>query len=102
MPGRSWTPAAGSAATPDRCFLRFIGWDGFVTSRDVVACLRDAGLDIGAEVKSKRDLAKVQDQFNAWARETGLPYLHISRICAMSIGDNYEASRLMRAMGDDE
>ena len=83
-------------------FLRFIGWDGFVTSRDVVACLRDAGLDIGAEVKSKRDLAKVQDQFNAWARETGLPYLHISRICAMSIGDNYDASRLMRAMGSDD
>jgi len=83
-------------------FLRFIGWDGFVTSRDVVACLRDAGLDIGAEVKSKRDLAKVQEQFNAWARETGLPCLHISRICAMSIGDNYEASRLMRAMGSDD
>ena len=27
-------------------FLRFIGKDGFVTSTDVVACLRDAGLDI--------------------------------------------------------
>jgi len=26
--------------------LRFLGWDGFVTSRDVVACLRDAGVDI--------------------------------------------------------
>ena len=51
---------------------------------------------------SKRDLAKVQAQFNEWAAETGLPYTHISRICAMSIGENYEASRLMRAMGDDE
>ncbi|MEM9027330.1 MAG: DNA-3-methyladenine glycosylase I [Pseudomonadota bacterium] len=70
--------------------LRFLGWDGFVTSKDVVACLRDAGLDIAAEVKSKRDLAKVQAQFNAWAEETGLPYVHLSRICAMSIGDNYE------------
>ena len=40
-------------------FLRFIGWDGFVTSQDVVACLRDAGLDIAGEVKSKGDLAKV-------------------------------------------
>ena len=27
-------------------FLRFVGWDGFVTSQDVVACLREAGLDI--------------------------------------------------------
>jgi 3-methyladenine DNA glycosylase Tag len=69
-------------------FLRFVGWDGFVTSQDVVACLRDAGLDIAAEVKSKGDLAKVQAQFNAWAEETGLPYLHLSRICAMSIGEN--------------
>ena len=68
--------------------LRFIGWDGFVTSQDVVACLRDAGLDIAAEVKSKGDLAKVQAQFNAWAAETGLPYMHLSRICAMSIGEN--------------
>ena len=69
-------------------FLRFIGWDGFVTSQDVVACLRDAGLDIAAEVKSKGDLARVQTQFNAWAAETGLPYVHMSRICAMSIGEN--------------
>jgi len=73
-------------------FLRFVGWDGFVTSQDVVACLRDAGLDIGEEVKSKGDLAKVQAQFNAWAKETGLPYVHLSRICAMSIGENYQPS----------
>jgi 3-methyladenine DNA glycosylase Tag len=69
-------------------FLRFIGWDGFVTSQDVVACLREAGLDIASEVKSKGDLAKVQAQFNAWAEETGLPYVHLSRICAMSVGEN--------------
>jgi len=71
-------------------FLRFVGWDGFVTSQDVVACLRDAGLDIAEEVKSKGDLAKVQAQFNAWAEETGLAYVHLSRICAMSIGENYQ------------
>nr|WP_249158251.1 DNA-3-methyladenine glycosylase I [Bradyrhizobium jicamae] len=82
--------------------LRFLGWDGFVTSRDVVACLRDAGLDIAEEVKSKRDLAKVQAQFNAWAEESGLPYTHISRICAMSIGENYEPAEITRRMrGDD-
>ena len=82
--------------------LRFLGWDGFVTSRDVVLCLRDAGLDIAEEVKSKRDLAKVQAQFNAWAEESGLPYTHISRICAMSIGENYEPAEITRRMrGDD-
>jgi 3-methyladenine DNA glycosylase Tag len=68
--------------------LRFLGWDGFVTSKDVVACLRDAGLDLAEEVKSKGDLAKVQAQFNAWAKETGLPYAHLSRICALSVGEN--------------
>jgi 3-methyladenine DNA glycosylase Tag len=69
-------------------FLRFVGYDGFVTSQDVIACLRDAGLDIGSEAKSKSDLAKVQAQFNAWAEQTGLPYVQMSRICAMSIGEN--------------
>jgi 3-methyladenine DNA glycosylase Tag len=69
-------------------FLRFLGWDGFVTSRDVVLCLRDAGLDVAETISSKRDLTKVQQQFNAWAQETGLPYVHLSRICAMSIGEN--------------
>jgi len=77
--------------------LRFLGWDGFVTSKDVVACLRDAGVDVAEEVKSKRDLAKVQAQFNAWAEETGLPYVHLSRICAMSVGENYEPEQLARA-----
>ncbi len=70
--------------------LRFLGWDGFATSKDVVLCLRDAGLDIAEEVKSKRDLRLVQEQFNAWAKETGLPYVHLSRICAYSIGENYQ------------
>ena len=79
--------------------LRFLGWDGFVTSKDVVACLRDAGLDIAEEVKSKKDLAKVQAQFNAWAEQTGLPYVQLSRICAMSAGENYDASELRRRTG---
>jgi 3-methyladenine DNA glycosylase Tag len=82
--------------------LRFLGWDGFVTSRDVVLCLRDAGLDVAEAISSKRDLAKVQAQFNAWAKETGLPYIHLSRICAMSIGENYEAERLARMAGVEE
>jgi 3-methyladenine DNA glycosylase Tag len=82
--------------------LRFLGWDGFVTSKDVVACLRDAGLDIAETVTSKRDLAKVQAQFNAWAEETGLPYTQMSRICAMSIGENYSTETLARFVGGEE
>jgi 3-methyladenine DNA glycosylase Tag len=82
--------------------LRFLGWDGFVTSKDMVACLRDAGLDVAETVTSKRDLARVQAQFNAWAAETGLPYTHLSRICAMSIGENYGSETLARMGGGEE
>ena len=73
--------------------LRFLGYDAFVATKDVAACLRDAGLDIAAAPTSKRDLAKIQEQFNAWAKETSLPYRHLSLICAMSIGENYEGDR---------
>ena len=26
--------------------------------------------------------------WNAWAKETGLPYAHLSRICALSVGED--------------
>jgi 3-methyladenine DNA glycosylase Tag len=75
-------------------FLRFIGKDCFVLSADVIACLRDAGLDISENPTSKKDLRKIQEQFNAWAKETGLPLTHLSRICAMSIGENYGPAQI--------
>ncbi len=84
-------------------FLRFIGKDSFVASGDVVACLRDAGLDIAANPTSKKDLRKIQDQFNTWAKETGLPMIHLSRICAMSIGQNHDPTTLRsRGPSSDE
>ena len=83
-------------------FLRFIGKDCFVMSPDVVACLRDAGLDIAESPTAKKDLRKIQDQFNAWAKESALPLTHISRICAMSIGENYEAETLRSRGGMEE
>jgi 3-methyladenine DNA glycosylase Tag len=83
-------------------FLRFVGKDSFITSHDVVLCLRDAGLDISEEPNSKKDLRKIQDQFNAWADETGLPFTHLSRICAMSVGDNYDAATLRRRGAEDD
>jgi 3-methyladenine DNA glycosylase Tag len=73
--------------------LRFLGYDAFVATKDVAACLRGAGLDIAEAPTSKRDLAKIQEQFNAWAKETGLPYRHMSLICAMSIGENVQGDR---------
>jgi len=71
--------------------LRFLGFDAFVLSGDVIACLRDAGVEIAAEPKSKGDMARIQAAFNAWHGETGLPYTHLSRISALSIGENRQA-----------
>ncbi len=82
--------------------LRFIGWDAFITSPDMVACLRDAGLDIAEVPTAKKDLKKIQDQFNAWVEETGLPRTHLSRICAMSVGENYDAEMLRGRIAMDE
>ena len=68
--------------------LRFLGWDAFVLSGDVLACLKDSGVAIGAGT-SKKDLKAAQAQFNAWKQESGLPVTHISRTCALSIGQNH-------------
>jgi 3-methyladenine DNA glycosylase Tag len=78
-------------------FLRFLGWDAFVLSGDVLVCLRDSGVEIGTGT-SKKDLRAAQAQLNAWARESGLPITSISRTCALSIGENYDAGRLKEIM----
>jgi 3-methyladenine DNA glycosylase Tag len=80
-------------------FLRWIGWDAFIISRDLVAALRDSGLDVAENPTSKRDLARIQEQMNAWAEETGLPYRHLSRILSMSIGENHPPEVLKEYMG---
>lgn len=77
--------------------LRFLGWDAFVLSGDVLLCLRDAGVPIGSGT-SKKDLRAAQAQLNAWARESGLPITHVSRLCALSIGTNHEVARLKEIM----
>lgn len=80
-------------------FLRWIGWDTFLLSSDMVAALRDAGLDIAETPTSKSDLRKVQDRINAWAAQTGLPRQHISRILAMSAGINRAPAELRAYSG---
>jgi len=83
-------------------FLRFIGWDAFILSRDVLAALRDAGVDLSDKGTGKHDLALAQSMFNRWAGETGLSYTHLSRICAMSAGDNHDAATIRaRTFGED-
>ena len=70
-------------------FLRRVGKDCFICSRDVVTVLRSVGLDIAEQPTSKRDLLKVQEQFLLWRQETGLPLSHLSRIAACSVGESY-------------
>lgn len=81
-------------------FLRWLEWDAFIVSADMAAVLRDAGLDIAQSPTSKKDLDKIQVQINAWAAETELPRRHISRILAMSIGENHPPEALREYMGE--
>ena len=84
--------------------LRFLGYDAFVATKDVAACLRDAGLDIAAAPTSKGDLAKIQEQFNAWAKEVCIaPVAHwamsnrsIMKRRWQRIGAQRNKSRLLR------
>jgi 3-methyladenine DNA glycosylase Tag len=82
-------------------FLRWVGWDCFILSKDMVAALRDAGVQISENPGSKGDLARIQEQMNAWAAETGLPYTHLSRILALSFGENRSPEQLRQYMGED-
>jgi len=84
--------------TTGQYFLRFIGYDSFICTDDVIACLRDSGLELSATATSKRDINKIQERFNAWHAETGLPLSFLSRICALSAGENYEASVVLGAV----
>jgi 3-methyladenine DNA glycosylase Tag len=65
--------------------LRRMGKDGYILSKDVVtALIREGAVDKAPT--SQKDLKAAQAAFNAWHEETGLPYAHISRILAMSVG----------------
>lgn len=68
-------------------FLRFIGKDCFILNPDVLAALRDEGLDVTTGA-GKAERRRIQDRFNRWHDETGLCLTHLSRICAMSVGEN--------------
>ncbi|NGN39574.1 DNA-3-methyladenine glycosylase I [Mesorhizobium sp. CGMCC 1.15528] len=81
-------------------FLRWLDWDSFIISQDMGAALRDAGLDISENPTSKRDLSRIQIQINDWVQKTGLPRKHISRILAMSIGENHAPETIREYTGE--
>jgi len=65
------------------------GKDCFILWLDVMVTFRGSGLEVAEQPSSQRDLKKIQAQFNEWHEETGLPYSHLSRIAACSVGENY-------------
>ncbi|MCB1387164.1 MAG: DNA-3-methyladenine glycosylase I [Nitratireductor sp.] len=66
-------------------FLRHMGKDSFVLSRDVTARLIAEGV-IDKPPSSKRAMAAVQGAFNTWMEQSGRDLTAISRVLAMSIG----------------
>ncbi len=65
-------------------FLRFIGKDTPMFSRDVVRALVEQGI-VDKEPTSKRDLGAAQAAFNQWREESGRDLCQISRVLACSV-----------------
>jgi len=65
-------------------FLRFMGVESFVLSRDVVKALIRDGV-VEKNPTSKRDLKAVQEAFNTWRAEGPFSHSEISRILACSV-----------------
>jgi 3-methyladenine DNA glycosylase Tag len=68
-------------------FLRFSGWDAFITSTDVTRALIREGV-VEKTPTTKGEWKAVQAAFNTWAEECGRPRRQISRILALSMGPN--------------
>lgn len=65
-------------------FLRMAGKDSFVPTDDVARALVHWGA-LDSPPKGKRDRARMQEAFNAWAEESGRPLCEISMILAQSV-----------------
>lgn len=76
--------ASHLGGTSGQYFLRAMGVDGFVLSRDVVAALIREGV-VDKAPTSQRDLARVQAAFDTWRAESGRPMGAISRTLACSV-----------------
>lgn len=67
-------------------FLRFVGKDTFILSRDVCVALKAEGIVDRDQPTAKRDLLKIQQAFNAMADESGRSLGELSMILALSTG----------------
>ena len=71
--------------TTGQYFLRFMGVDGYILSRDVVSRLIAEGV-IDKPPTSKGAMKAVQEAFSTWHKASGRPLKDISRILATSTG----------------
>ncbi|WP_299599391.1 DNA-3-methyladenine glycosylase I [uncultured Tateyamaria sp.] len=71
--------------TTGQYFLRFMGVDGYILSRDVTARLIAEGV-IDKPPTSKSAMKAVQEAMNAWVDQSGRSLKEISRILATSCG----------------
>ena len=65
-------------------FLRMAGKDTFVLSDDVVAALVAQNI-VTKRPTSQRDLALVQEAFNAWQAQSGRPLCQLSMLLALTV-----------------
>lgn len=62
--------------------LRMVGWDTYVFSKDVVACLVHSKVLDTPRITSKKAQMAAHEAFLEWQQETSLPFSHLSMICA--------------------
>lgn len=78
--------ASRLGGTTGMYFLRFMGVDGFLLSRDVVTALIREGV-VDKTPNSNRDRKRVQAAFNTWCEQSGRPMTHVSRVLACTVGE---------------
>ena len=75
--------ASRMGGTSAQYFLRRMGKDSFVLSRDVVKVLIAEAI-VTKSPTAKRDMTAVQQAFNSWCEESGRNLTSVSRVLAMS------------------
>ena len=71
--------------TTGQYFLREMGKDSFILSRDVVAALRRETVFDGSPT-SKRSFTAIQHAFNDWVEDGGKSLTRVSRVLAFTVG----------------
>lgn len=71
--------------TSAQYFLREMGRDSFILSKDVVAALSREKVFTGSAT-SKTSLASIQDAFNSWVDDGGQSLTRVSRVLAFTTG----------------